>query len=152
VHARPRLRQVVNVVTLATPLGLLLAHAGGGARCQSAPDGSRGRRPAQDVPDTPEGLVVVTGYTWPLPPAPAFTVGNVIVLRRGHEHLAGNPRLMAHEARHATQWAVCGGLPFLPLYGLAAAWSRVRAGDAFSRNVFERRAGLADGGYRPRHR
>lgn len=150
-HSGARVRQVVNAVTLVTPLGLLLARAGG-ARRKRAPADGRGRTPAQDVPDVPEGLVVLTGYTWPLPPAPAFTVGNVIVLRRGHEHLADNPRLMAHEARHTTQWAVCAGLPFLPLYGLAAAWSRVRAGDAFSRNLFERRAGLADGGYRPRHR
>ena len=31
---------------------------------------------------------------------------------------------------------------------LAAAWSWLRTGDHYSRNVFERRAGLADGGYR----
>jgi hypothetical protein len=33
---------------------------------------------------------------------------------------------------------------------LAAAWSWVRTGDPASRNLFERAAGLADGGYRER--
>ena len=39
------------------------------------------------------------------------------------------------------------GLPFLPAYALAAAWSMWRTGDPASRNVFERRASLALGGY-----
>jgi hypothetical protein len=38
-------------------------------------------------------------------------------------------------------------LLFLPLYWLACLWSWVRCGDHWSRNVFERRAGLVDGGY-----
>jgi hypothetical protein len=36
------------------------------------------------------------------------------------------------------------------LYLAAAGWSWLRTGDFASRNVFERRAGLADGGYRER--
>jgi hypothetical protein len=37
----------------------------------------------------------------------------------------------------------------MPLvYGVAAGWSWLRTGDVASRNVFERRAGLVDGGYR----
>jgi hypothetical protein len=55
-------------------------------------------------------------------------------------------RLFAHEARHATQYACCGVL-MLPLYGIAAAASWALCGDFGSRNVFEQRAGLADGGY-----
>jgi hypothetical protein len=35
-------------------------------------------------------------------------------------------------------------------YVAAASWSWLRTGDFASRNAFERRAGLADGGYRER--
>jgi hypothetical protein len=91
--------------------------------------------PAQD------GLLVGTGYQLPVPPAPAFCVGNVIVTRLD-ELPQGSPLL-----RHATQFAWCGGVLMLPLYFAAAGWSWVVTGDFGSRNVFERRAGLADGGY-----
>ena len=127
--ARHRLRQVLNVVGLATPLGLAIARAGGAGR----------------QPTRPDGLITAPGYRWPVPTAPAFTVGNVIIVRSGE--LLARERLVAHEARHAAQWAACGGVAFLPLYALASAWSWWRTGDAFSRNVFERAAGLTDGGY-----
>ena len=55
--------------------------------------------------------------------------------------------LFRHEARHATQFAYCGGVLMIPAYLAAAAWSWAVTGDFGSRNVFERRAGLADGGY-----
>jgi hypothetical protein len=55
--------------------------------------------------------------------------------------------LFRHEARHATQYACCGGLVMVPLYLAAAAVSWLLTGDTGCRNVFERRAGLADGGY-----
>ena len=35
----------------------------------------------------------------------------------------------------------------LVLYALASAWSWLRTGDPASRNVFERHAGLKEGGY-----
>lgn len=38
----------------------------------------------------------------------------------------------------------------LPLYGVAALVSWARCGDFGARNVFEQRAGLADGGYAPK--
>ena len=60
------------------------------------------------------------------------------------------PALLAHEARHATQYACCAGLPMLPLYFLAAGVSWGLTGDFGARNIFERRAGLADGGYTDR--
>jgi hypothetical protein len=60
------------------------------------------------------------------------------------------PPLVAHEARHATQYACCAGLPMLPLYFLAAGVSWGLTGDFGARNVFERRAGLAGGGYTDR--
>lgn len=127
-----RLRQLSNALNGSTLLGLLVARAGG-ARFEAGP----------------EGLVLAHGYRLRIPPAPAFTVGNVIVLRE-HGHLRSRPRLLAHEARHATQYAWCVGPFMLPLYLLAAGWSWLRHGNPFSANVFERRAGLHDGGYADR--
>jgi Domain of unknown function (DUF4157) len=100
----------------------------------------------------PDGLLIAAGYRLPVP-APAFTVGNVVITRMGSVAelaAADGGRLLAHEARHATQYAYCGGLPMLPAYALASAWSWALTGDSGTRNVFERRAGLADGGYQER--
>jgi hypothetical protein len=123
-------RLVVNIVNLSTLLGLLLAVAG---RAQV----SRG----------PEGLVLGHGYRIPLPPAPAFTLGNVVLFRGSEDVHDRRPSLLAHESRHATQYAFCFGPVMLVLYVLAAGWSWLRTGDPASRNVFETRAGLLDGGY-----
>jgi hypothetical protein len=90
-------------------------------------------------------LFVATGYRLPVPPAPAFCLGNVIITRR--DGLGPGSALFRHEARHATQYACCGGVVMVPLYLLAAAVSWALTGDFGARNVFERRAGLADGGY-----
>jgi len=92
-----------------------------------------------------DGLFTGTGYRLPVPPAPAFCLGNVIVAR-GDGIDPGSP-VFRHEARHATQFAWCGGVVMIPLYLAAAGVSWVLAGDFGARNVFERRAGLADGGY-----
>jgi hypothetical protein len=129
VDARWRVRQVVNVVNLSTPVGLLLGLAGR-ARFAAGPD----------------GLVLARG--WRLPAhASAVTVGNVVLLRLDDTALAARPTLLRHEARHASQYAWCLGLPMLVLYVLAAGWSWLRCRDFSSYNVFEVRAGLADGGY-----
>ena len=125
-----RLRMAVNVLNGSTLAGILVATAGG-ARL----------RPAG------EGLLAGSGYRLPVPAASAFCLGNVLVTRLGHAEFTGNARLFRHEARHATQYACCGGLAMLPLYGIAAAASWVLTGDSGARNVFEQRAGLADGGY-----
>ncbi|GGC95618.1 hypothetical protein GCM10011512_23310 [Tersicoccus solisilvae] len=135
---RQRLRRAANWVNLSTPLGLGVA----------ALTGTPVRR-------GPHGLYVGTGYRPPLPVAGAFTVGNVVLVRgRAPGDLpltaALSPDLLRHEAAHATQYAALLGLPFLPAYALAAAWSLLRTGDPASRNVFERRAGLRLGGYRER--
>jgi hypothetical protein len=90
-------------------------------------------------------LLVGTGYRLPVPPAPAFCLGNVILTRL--EGLDPSSALFRHEARHATQYACCGGVVMVPLYLVAAAVSWTLTGDTGCRNVFERRAGLADGGY-----
>jgi hypothetical protein len=134
VRAALRTRQVVNLVNLSTPLGLLVALAGR-ARLRRGPDGlllARGVR---------LGAIVA---------APAFTVGNVVLVRLDDEGLARRPRLLAHESRHATQYAWCLGPLLLPFYAVAAGWSWLRCRDFASYNPFERHAGLADGGYRDR--
>lgn len=89
------------------------------------------------------------GYRLGFPVASAFTVGNVVITaHRFDDLLTANPRLLLHEQRHSWQYVACGGLPMLPLYALAMGWSWLRTRDRWSANVFERRAGLADGGYR----
>jgi hypothetical protein len=123
-----RARQVVNLANGSTLAGLGVAVLGG-ARVAGSVD----------------GLFVGTGYRLPVPPAPAFCLGNVIVTRL----LVLDPRsrLFRHEARHATQYSWCGGVLMVPAYLLAAGVSWALTGDFGARNVFERRAGLADGGY-----
>jgi hypothetical protein len=120
-------RQVVNLVNGSTLAGLGVAALGGAAIAGSV-----------------DGLFTGTGYRLPVPPAPAFCLGNVIVTRDGIE--PGSP-VFRHEARHATQFAWCGGLVMIPLYLAAAGVSWALTGDFGARNVFERQAGLADGGY-----
>jgi hypothetical protein len=57
---------------------------------------------------------------------------------------ANNGNLLRHETRHTRQWAIFGGgLGFPIFYGLES----LRTGSDECRNVFERWAGLAEGGY-----
>jgi hypothetical protein len=127
---RWHLRAVLNLVNLSTPLGLLVAVSG------------RSRlRPG------PRGLVLASDYRLPVPAAPAFTIGDVVISPRPAAYLDGRPALLAHEERHSWQYVACLGLPMLPLYGVAAVWSYARGGDFGVHNPFERLAGLADGGY-----
>ncbi len=130
-YMRPahRLRLAVNLANGSTLGGLALAAAG------------RSRLTA-----APGGLTVAHQVRLPMR-SDTFCVGNVILTRLDPDGLAPDGRLFAHESRHATQYACCGGLVMLPLYGLAAALSWALTGNTGSLNVFERRAGLADGGY-----
>jgi hypothetical protein len=121
-------RRVVNLANGSTLAGLGVAALGRAAVTRSA-----------------DGLYTGTGYRLPVPPAPAFCLGNVIVTR-GQDIDPGSS-LFRHEARHATQFACCGGVVMIPLYLAAAGVSWALTGDFGARNVFERRAGLADGGY-----
>src|ERR1700721_827387 len=105
-RAAYRVRLMANLVNGSTLAGLLVA-ATGQARLARAAD----------------GLLVGTRYRLPVPAAPAFTVGNVILARGDRAALAAMGPLLAHEARHATQYAWCGGLVMLPLYFLAAGGS-----------------------------
>jgi hypothetical protein len=127
-----RLRQVANWANLSTPAGLAVARLG---RATVAPG--------------PDGLLIATHYRlWAR--APAFTIGNVVLLRAGRELLDRRPALLVHEGRHASQYAwLLGVVVMAPLYGVAMLWSWVLAGDFSSYNPFERLAGLADGGYPP---
>jgi hypothetical protein len=133
-----RARSVVNAVNLSTPLGLLLAATA------ARPSGGPRLRGAGD------GLLVAGGYRPPVPVASAFTVGNVILVRGDASGLLSDPRLLRHEARHATQYAWCLGVAMIPLYLACAGVSMALCGDWASYNPFERLAGLADGGYERR--
>lgn len=136
-----RLRQAANLLNGSTLFGLAVALA---ARTRLRPG--------------PRGLVLAGGYSWRLPFARAFTLGNVVLYRGPAEDLLSLPVLLGHEERHCTQYAWCLGAPFIPLYFLAAGWSVLRAGNPGTANPFERHAGLAAGGYpvpasrRPFHR
>jgi hypothetical protein len=123
-------RTFANWANLSTPAGLALAAA----------TGCRVRR-------GPNGLLLAVDYRPPLPAAGAFTVGSVVFLRPRFARPEDHPLLLSHEERHTSQYAWCGGLPFIPLYFAGAAWSVLRTGDPASRNPFERAAGLSAGGY-----
>ena len=123
-----RVRRAINLANGSTLTGLGVAALGGARIARSV-----------------DGLFTGTRYRLPVPPAPAFCLGNVIVTR-GDGIDPGSP-VFRHEARHATQFAWCGGVIMIPLYLAAAGVSWVLTGDFGARNVFERRAGLADGGY-----
>lgn len=129
---RHRWRRRVNLLNLSTPLGIAVARLG---RAQVRP-GNR-------------GLLLAEGYRLPFPVADAFTVGNVLVTRgRWPDLQQTRPGLLEHEEAHTWHWLWCGGLPFLPVYGACLVWSLLRTGDRAAANLFERRAGLAAGGYR----
>lgn len=124
-------RNVGNVANLSTPLGLVAAV---GLRAQL-------RRV--------DGLIVAENAALTGLPAMAITIGSVVLIPRRTLDEARQviPGLLEHEDQHAHQWAYCLGLPFIPLYFLATAWSWLRSGDRSSANHFEVQAGLALGGY-----
>jgi hypothetical protein len=125
-----RVRQALNALNGSTLLGLALAA------------GSRAR-----ISQADRGTLLATGARLRLPGAAAFTVGDVVLTHPAAAFFADRPRLLRHEQRHSWQYAACLGLPMLPLYGVAAAWSLLRGGDPAVNNAFERWAGLEDGGY-----
>jgi hypothetical protein len=124
-----RARLVVNLVNGSTIFGVVVARAGGARLAKG-----------------PQGLLTATGYRPAVPVAPAFTVGNVIIVNRRHPQPL-SAATFAHEARHATQYAWCGGLLMLPLYFIAVGVSWALCGNIGAWNPFERQSGLADGGY-----
>ena len=105
-----RARQVVNVINLSTPLGLIIAKLAG-ARLTKGPD----------------GLLLGYGYRLGVPRNSAFTVGNVVLLRGDEKVLQRRPTLLAHEARHASQYAICVG-PVSTITPPGMTSRRIRAG------------------------
>jgi hypothetical protein len=126
-----RLRALLTAVNGTTGAGLLVALAGG-ARIR------RGR----------DGVLIAEGWRRRVPPATCFTVGSVVVTRETAEWLLAPERaaLFGHESRHAGQYAALGPL-FWPAYWAACGYSYATTWSWGTRNVFERHAGLADGGY-----
>lgn len=125
------LRKRLNQLNGSTALGLAVARLGGA-----------------DVRPGPRGLWLAEGYRLRFPVAGAFTVGNVVITPETVRTLCDQiPGTLEHEDRHASQWAWCFGLPFLPAYVASMAWSWVRTGDRAAACWFEQEAGLASGGY-----
>lgn len=122
----PPMRPVMllNALNLTTAAGWLVARASG---CEIG-----GR----------EQFWEATGYRWRFPIAGAFTIGCVVISRQRVSDV-----VWQHEVSHMRQYALLGPL-FLPAYAAAAGYSLARTGDWWSRNIFERRAGLVAGGYR----
>jgi len=114
---------LLNTFNLTSAAGFLIA---GASRCQVTRRG-----PYWEA----------TGYRWRFPVAGAVTVGCVVISRRPLTE-----RVWRHEVTHIRQYALLGPV-FWPAYALAAGGSWLRTGDWWSRNVFERRAGLSAGGY-----
>jgi hypothetical protein len=125
-----RVRRAVNWANLSTPLGLTVGRLG------------RAR-----VVRAPRGVLVAGEFGPPLLGSRAMTIGSVVITRRPAEWVLTRPRLLAHEERHAWQYAACLGLPMLPLYVVSAALSWLWCRNPGTRNPFEMLAGLADGGY-----
>jgi hypothetical protein len=97
----------------------------------------------------PHGVIVAGGYRLPVPRQKCFTVGSVILTRTEPQWLLdpGRAELLDHELGHVRQYALLGPL-FFPAYWAACGWSYLLTRSYGARNVFERRAGLAAGGYR----
>lgn len=131
-QADPIVRAAANWGNLSTPFGLVVALAG-----------------RATIHRGPDRLWIADRYRFSFPKAAAFTIGSVILIpgTTWDELTRRNPHLLAHERTHAAQWALCLGLPFLPSYLLATAWSRLRTGTNHAANIFETTAGLTQGGY-----
>jgi hypothetical protein len=84
-------------------------------------------------------MVACTGMRWGYGFRGGFTVGNTYMTKARRV----TDSRMRHEAAHASQWAVLGGA--MPL-SYAADWLAARGNPC--RQVMERQAGLASGGYR----
>ncbi len=125
-------RNAANWCNLSTPLGLAVA-AVGGARIR------RGRR----------GTIICDGYRWRFPIGGAYTLGSVITTHApSFDDLeAHNPGLFEHEEAHTWQFAYSLGLVYLPIYCAMMGWSWLVTGDKASANLYERGAGLREGGY-----
>ena len=90
--------------------------------------------------DRTHGMVICTGSSPRLHGGGGTTVGCVYVTSASDVRT----EICCHESRHRDQWAIAGPL-FAVLYGAEI----LRTKTNFTRNVWERWAGLEDGGYLP---
>lgn len=129
--ARIARKNKLNALNGSTAFGLFVARLGG---CR--------------ITQGPRGMWLADNYRYNFPVAGAFTIGSVAITGQEWPDILDNRSwLFHHEEWHSFQYAACGGLPFIPLYVAAMGWSMLLTGDFWSRNPFERRAGLAIGGY-----
>ena len=134
------LRQLINLITGVTFFGLLVGFI------------SRGKPQW----NSEYGLLVFFDCRIPWKYASAITFGDVVLLltppRRWGSFQEMPAGLLHHEMKHAEQYCFVLGFPYFPLYWLACAYSWLVSGDHWSYNVFESRAGHAQGGYLKRAR
>ena len=90
--------------------------------------------------DGGRAMLVCTGASARLHGGGGTTVGCVFVTSSADV----SERVRAHESRHRDQWGVAG-----PLFAALYLGEVLRTRKDFTRNVWERWAGLADGGYVP---
>lgn len=84
-----------------------------------------------------DGVLVCEGARWPRRLGWRYTA-----ITLGHVVLSVEPvtvPLMAHERVHVRQYERWGPL-MVPAYVLASAWARLRGGDAYLDNAFEKEA------------
>ena len=87
-------------------------------------------------------FITCTGANWGYARG-GTTYGNVFITGDSPEYLAKHPGIVKHEKRHAPQWAATGPVLFPIAYGAAELIGGGPCG-----NVFERDAGLEEGGYK----
>jgi hypothetical protein len=124
-------RHWANWINGSTALGLAVARLG-----------------SAQISPGPNHLYLAQHCRLHLPGASAFTIGDVLITATTFEQLSATlPKVVDHEARHSTQYAVLG-VAFWPTYlaGLVISW--LRTGERGAGHPLERWAGLADGGYR----
>jgi hypothetical protein len=120
-----------NVINLSTLVGLAVAKIG-----------------RAKIKRGPRGLFLGEHYRLKFPVAGAFTIGNVITTTSTWDQMLRRyPFLIKHEEIHSWQYFYCLGLPYYIPYVIFMGWSVLRTGDRAARNLFERQAGLAIGGY-----
>ena len=90
--------------------------------------------------DSAHGMVVCSGASPRLHGGGGTTVGCVYVTSSPDV----STQIRCHESRHRDQWAIAG-----PLFALLYGAEILRTKTDFTRNVWERWAGLEDGGYLP---
>lgn len=100
----------------------------------------------------PYALLVCSGSK--IPARGGTTLGSVLLVTGGEAALesvldgeADDEATLAHESRHASQWAGYGNLSFALAYSGEMLFSQITTGDVACGNFFEHDAGMLEGGY-----